>query len=93
MHLAQLRLPFRPALGAAGSAVRPTTLASTSASLRAGTASPQTLWKPRISVVASNAAVQGVRFAAVKAQGAYRLKMKKTIPKKMGAKRVGGTSD
>lgn len=33
--------------------------------------------------------VEGQRFAAVKAQGAYRLKNKKTLPKKLGAKRVG----
>ncbi|EFX00541.1 50S ribosomal protein [Grosmannia clavigera kw1407] len=33
--------------------------------------------------------VGGHRFAAVKAQGAYRLKNKKTLPKKLGAKRVG----
>lgn len=83
MRLAQLRLPFRPALG---TAVRPTTSLSNT-SLRAS--SPQSSWQPRLGVVASNAAVQGPRFASVKAQGAYRLKMKKTIPKKMGAKRVG----
>lgn len=42
------------------------------------------------SLVAGNAAVEGQRFASVKAQGAYRVTFKKTLPKKMGAKRVGG---
>lgn len=38
----------------------------------------------------ANAAVQGRRYASVKSQGAYRLKPKKTIPKKLGAKKTGG---
>lgn len=40
--------------------------------------------------VSANAAVEGRRFAAVKAQGAYRLRDTKTIPKKLGAKKSGG---
>lgn len=35
--------------------------------------------------------ISGRRWAAVKSQGAYKLKNKKTIPKKLGAKRTGGT--
>ncbi|KAK3905503.1 ribosomal L27 protein-domain-containing protein [Staphylotrichum tortipilum] len=41
------------------------------------------------SPAAANAAVEGRRYASVKSQGAYRLKSKKTIPKKMGAKKTG----
>ncbi|KAJ4286878.1 hypothetical protein N0V88_007892 [Collariella sp. IMI 366227] len=37
----------------------------------------------------ANAAVEGRRYASVKSQGAYRLKSKKTIMKKMGAKKTG----
>jgi hypothetical protein len=36
--------------------------------------------------------VQGVRYASVKSQGAYKKKSKRGIPKKMGAKRTGGMS-
>jgi hypothetical protein len=43
------------------------------------------------SPMAANAAVEGRRYATVKAQGAYKLKDKKTIPKKLGAKKTGGT--
>ncbi|CAK7225309.1 hypothetical protein SBRCBS47491_005843 [Sporothrix bragantina] len=75
MRLMQLRLPIR-------AAVRPTvTLAATT------TAAAPLI--PPHSIVAANAAVEGHRFASVKAQGAYKLKNKKTLPKKMGAKRVG----
>ncbi|KAF4120657.1 Ribosomal protein L27 [Geosmithia morbida] len=51
---------------------------------------------PRVGVVApmimgaqQRLAVQGVRFASVKAQGAYKKKSKRGIPKKLGAKRTG----
>ncbi|KAK1750514.1 ribosomal L27 protein-domain-containing protein [Echria macrotheca] len=37
----------------------------------------------------TGAAVEGRRYASVKSQGAYKLKNKKTIPKKLGAKRTG----
>lgn len=40
----------------------------------------------------ANARVQGVRYASVKSQGAYKKKSKRGIPKKMGAKRTGGMS-
>jgi large subunit ribosomal protein L27 len=36
-------------------------------------------------------AVEGRRYATVKAQGAYRLRDSSTIPKKLGAKKTGGT--
>lgn len=39
----------------------------------------------------ANAMVQGHRHASVKAQGAYKKKSKRGIPKKLGAKRIGGT--
>jgi len=44
----------------------------------------------RINAGTGNAAVEGCRYASVKSQGAYRIKNKKTLPKKMGAKRTGG---
>jgi len=44
----------------------------------------------RIDGASANVAVQGRRYASVKAQGAYRLTNKKTIPKKLGAKKTGG---
>lgn len=37
----------------------------------------------------ANGAVQGRRYASVKSQGAYRIPNKKTLPKKMGAKKTG----
>ncbi|KAK3325044.1 ribosomal L27 protein-domain-containing protein [Apodospora peruviana] len=37
----------------------------------------------------ANTAVHGRRYASVKSQGAYRLKPKRTIPKKLGAKKTG----
>lgn len=36
--------------------------------------------------------VEGRRYASVKSQGAYRIPNKKTIAKKLGAKKSGGTS-
>lgn len=44
----------------------------------------------RINAAAGNAAIEGRRYASVKSQGAYKIKNKKTLPKKMGAKRTGG---
>jgi hypothetical protein len=38
----------------------------------------------------TNSLVQGWRFASVKAQGAYKKRNTKGIPKKLGAKRTGG---
>ncbi|KAF9877220.1 putative ribosomal protein L27 [Colletotrichum karsti] len=40
-------------------------------------------------VAAANALVGGRRYASVKSQGAYKLQPKRTIPKKLGAKRTG----
>ena len=39
----------------------------------------------------NHAVVQGRRYASVKSQGAYIIPNKKTLPKKLGAKRTGGT--
>jgi large subunit ribosomal protein L27 len=46
-----------------------------------------------IGVQLANSLAQGQRYASVKAQGAYRKKSKRGIPKKLGAKRTGGTSE
>ncbi len=40
----------------------------------------------------ANSAVEGRRYASVKSQGAYKIPNKKTVPKKMGAKKTGGRS-
>jgi protein phosphatase inhibitor 2 len=92
MHLARLQGPLRRV---AASSSRPF-----SAPLRTTTARPTTaasleeqLAHLRIaSPTAANAAVEGRRYASVKSQGAYKLKSKKTIAKKMGAKKTGGMS-
>ncbi|KAJ1329750.1 large subunit ribosomal protein L27 [Microdochium nivale] len=39
--------------------------------------------------ITANATVEGRRYAAVKAQGAYKLRDSRTIPKKLGAKKSG----
>lgn len=44
----------------------------------------------RLDVGHTSTGISGRRWAAVKSQGAYKLKNKKTIPKKLGAKRTGG---
>lgn len=79
MQIAQLRRPLqRVAAGPLAPRVRPTCLSERFAQLR----------------IDSHAAfvVQGRRYASVKSQGAYRIPNKKTLPKKLGAKRTGGTS-
>ncbi|KAK4239531.1 ribosomal L27 protein-domain-containing protein [Achaetomium macrosporum] len=86
MHLARLQ---RPLQRAAASGSRPF-----SAVLRATTITRTSLEERlahlRISSpTAANAAVEGRRYASVKSQGAYKVKSKKTIPKKMGAKKTG----
>ncbi|KAK0614561.1 ribosomal L27 protein-domain-containing protein [Immersiella caudata] len=80
MNLIQLRRPLqRAAVGGCQPLtplVRTSSLAERFAQLR-------------LDVASGNAAVEGRRYASVKAQGAYRLTNKKTIPKKMGAKKTG----
>ncbi|TEA12434.1 54S ribosomal protein L2 [Colletotrichum sidae] len=44
---------------------------------------------PTSLAAAANALVAGRRYASVKSQGAYKLAPKRTIPKKLGAKRTG----
>lgn len=85
MHLARLQRPLQRAAASTArplsAVLRPTTTTSLEerfAHLRLS--SPNT----------SNAVVEGRRYASVKSQGAYKLKSKKTIPKKMGAKKTGG---
>lgn len=83
MHLVRLQ---RPAQRAAASSCRPL-----GAALRTVTTSFEERFAHlRIGSPAANAVVQGRRYASVKSQGAYRLKNKKTIPKKLGAKKTGG---
>ncbi|KAL2261782.1 hypothetical protein VTK26DRAFT_3362 [Humicola hyalothermophila] len=69
--------PFGAVLRTTTTTTRPTTLEDRFASLRI------------TSPLAANAAVQGKRYATVKSQGAYKVKSKKTIPKKLGAKKTG----
>ncbi|KAF6824793.1 50S ribosomal protein L27 [Colletotrichum plurivorum] len=63
--------------------------------LRAAVAAASGLLRPTASipqpsvVAAANALVAGRRYASVKSQGAYKTKPKRTIPKKLGAKRTG----
>ncbi len=45
---------------------------------------------PRLGVDPGCSAVEGRRNASVKSQGAYKLTSKKTLPKKLGAKKTGG---
>ncbi|EEY20340.1 50S ribosomal protein L27 [Verticillium alfalfae VaMs.102] len=73
MRLFQLQLPIR---AVTASLLRPTLSLSVDAA-------------PRIHIDATNALVAGRRYASVKAQGQYKLKPRKTIPKKLGAKRTG----
>ncbi|KAJ9143680.1 hypothetical protein NKR23_g6447 [Pleurostoma richardsiae] len=79
MRIVQLQRPLQAL--AAGS-IRPSL--TFTLPLRPG--QPQ-LTQPRLRD--GNAAVEGRRYAAVKSQGAYKLRPRKTIPKKLGAKRTG----
>ncbi|KAL2190613.1 hypothetical protein L209DRAFT_746879 [Thermothelomyces heterothallicus CBS 203.75] len=86
MHLARLQRPLQRAAASSAlpisAVLRPTTTTTTALEERFG--------HLRISSPNSaNAAVEGRRYATVKSQGAYKLKSKKTIPKKMGAKKTG----
>jgi protein phosphatase inhibitor 2 len=84
MHFARLQ---RPLQRAAASGFRPF-----GAVLRTTTSLEDRFAHLRIaSPTAANATVQGKRYASVKSQGAYKTKPKKTIPKKLGAKKTGGT--
>lgn len=79
MQITQLQRPLRAAASAAY---------RSALSLSWATTHPQR----RRTAEDANAAVEGRRWATVKSQGAYKLTSKKTIPKKMGAKRSGGMS-
>jgi len=83
MHLIQLRRPFQRA---AVNGCRQLTPVVQSSLLSLS----QRFAQLRIDVALGNTAVQGRRYASVKSQGAYRLTNKKTIPKKLGAKKTGG---
>ncbi|KAK4139521.1 ribosomal L27 protein-domain-containing protein [Dichotomopilus funicola] len=71
-----------------GTVLRPTTTGTTSTTT--ATILEERFAHLRISSPnAAGSAVEGRRYASVKAQGAYKIKSKKTIPKKMGAKKTG----
>ncbi|OBR11333.1 Ribosomal protein L27 [Colletotrichum higginsianum IMI 349063] len=76
MRLFQLQQPLRAA--AAG-------LLRTTAPIQSSTSTAAQLFRAD----AANALVAGRRYASVKSQGAYKLAPKRTIPKKLGAKRTG----
>lgn len=80
MRLGQLQRPIQ-AVAVAGSS-RPTlaTFALPSRPAIQSTPSQQP----------ADGVVEGRRYASVKSQGAYRIPNKKTIPKKLGAKKSGG---
>ncbi|KAK0728796.1 ribosomal L27 protein-domain-containing protein [Lasiosphaeria miniovina] len=82
MHIVQLQRPLqRAAASSCLQLLRPTTTrTATAARLSDGLARLQ---------INDSAAAQGRRYASVKAQGAYKIPNKKTLPKKMGAKRTG----
>lgn len=84
MQLITLR---RPIQAAAVNCCRPQAAASPACSLSDRFA------LLRLDAGHSSTGISGRRWAAVKSQGAYKLKNKKTIPKKLGAKRTGGMSE
>lgn len=81
MRLVQLQRPLQAA--AVARVYRPTPSTFTLAIRPSINAPSQTQ-------ATGNAAVEGRRFAAVKSQGAYKIPNKKTLPKKLGAKKSGG---
>jgi hypothetical protein len=90
MYLARLQGPLQRAAGSSSrsfsTVLRPTTTATT-------TTLEERFTQLRIaSPAAINSTAGGRRYASTKSQGAYKLKSKKTIPKKMGAKKTGGAS-
>lgn len=85
MHLARLQRPLQRAAASSALPFNAVLLPT------ATTALEERFGHLRISSPNNaNAAVEGRRYATVKSQGAYKLKSKKTIPKKMGAKKTGG---
>jgi protein phosphatase inhibitor 2 len=91
MHISRLQ---RPLQRAAASSSRPfsTVLRPTPKATATTTLEDRFAHLRIASPAAVNAAIEGRRYASVKSQGAYRLKSKGTIPKKMGSKKTGGTS-
>ncbi|ROV92419.1 hypothetical protein VPNG_09581 [Cytospora leucostoma] len=80
MRLVQLQRPLQAA--AIARSCRPT-LSTFTLPIR------PSIQAPSSTPAAGNAAVEGRRFASVKSQGAYRIPNKKTLPKKLGAKKSG----
>ena len=87
MHLAQLRQPLTRA---AGNSCHSVCRLPTHSSVSATALLSEQFAHLRIGPTSSNVIVEGRRYATVKAQGAYKLTAKKTIPKKLGAKKTGG---
>lgn len=84
MQLTQLRRPVQAAaLSTTG--YRPLVLTSFTLPIRPATQQPSSL-------IPEKNGVEGRRYASVKSQGAYKMSNKKTIAKKLGAKRTGGMS-
>lgn len=83
MRLPQLQRPIQAAVMAGG--YRPVLASFALPTSRPALPTAQTLRVGRGGV-----AVEGRRYASVKSQGAYRIPNKKTIAKKLGAKRSGG---
>ena len=81
MRLAQLQRPLQAA--AIARTCRPT-LSAFTLPIRPSIPAPSQ------TTAAGSVAVEGRRFASVKSQGAYRIPNKKTIAKKLGAKKSGG---
>lgn len=94
MQLAQLR---RPAQAAALSATgyRPVVLTSFVLPIRPAMIGPPSC-SPRLPGASGarlpQQGVEGRRYASVKSQGQYKIPNKKTIAKRLGAKRTGGMS-
>lgn len=84
MRFSLTRLPVR---AATGSAIQRISLAPNL--LVASGGFQRILQRPDpVGLLAGNLIVQGERGAQVKAQGAYKVKSRRTIPKKLGPKRV-----
>lgn len=82
MRLGQLQRPLQAA--AVAGSCRPT-LATFALPYRPAVQSTPSQAHP------ADGVVEGRRYASVKSQGAYRIPNKKTIAKKLGAKKSGGT--
>ncbi|KAK3360401.1 ribosomal L27 protein-domain-containing protein [Lasiosphaeria hispida] len=81
MHLIQLRRPLQRVAASSCRQFAPV--------LRPTTTFSERFAQLRINSPTCGAAVEGRRYASVKSQGAYKITNKKTLPKKLGAKKTG----